>query len=318
MTEFPEYADYLWTLFDDEENMPNQVQSILQSAVDATEFLSFCEGLQEAEHARIRSAKHPFSCLAFRSAIPDPRCVMSDHELRLTLRLRLGLPLDPITSTGTCPFCKDHVSLANNPQHPIDCIAFRGEDQRTRHNRLVNLVTSFCRQEANCSYVKPEIRLSASSAHRPDLFVTTYDGRSFWSDVMVTRPDSVTARTLASKEDCSAANAAARGKVTHYQALVAQHGGALDILPLCFEVYGAPSDSAKLVFKHMAASAEAGGFSSNCFASFPDLLQTSLSVCLQKGNAFVIASYVKKLAARRHDPSFVAAGSLLVSNHHNQ
>ena len=133
---------------------------------------------------------------------------------------------------------------------------------------------------------------------------------------MVTRPDSVTARKAAARDQSSAANAAARSKISKYEALVESHGGGLEILPLCFEVYGAPSDSAKAVFKLLTASAEAGGSSaSTCFASFEQLLKASVSVCLQRGNAHIISSYLKALAARRHSASFAASGTLLVSNH---
>jgi hypothetical protein len=315
LVEFPDAFSTLFARFSTHEGMPAHLQSIFQCAVDAHDYATLCEDLPEADLARIISAKHPLSSLAFRADIPDPRCQMSDQDFRLAVRLRLGLHLAPIASEGHCPFCPDHPSLSLNPQHPIDCLVFRGEDQRIRHNRLVNLITSFCRQEASCSFVQPEIRLSSVSQHRPDLFITTHAGASFWSDVMVTRPDSVTCRKAAAKDQCSAANAAARGKVAKYTSLVASHGGGLDILPLCFEVYGAPSDSAKAVLKLLVASAEAGGSSSSCFASFEQLLHTSVSVCLQRGNAFVISSYLKSLSARRHSSSFAASGTLLVSNH---
>jgi hypothetical protein len=316
LVEFPDAFSTLWARFSTHEDMPLHLQSIFQSVVDVSNYEELCIELPEAGRARLLSAKHPLSTLAFRSDIPDTRCKMPDQDFRLAVRLRLGLHLAPIAAEGTCPFCSEHPSLLENPQHPIDCLTFRGEDQRIRHNRIVSLITSFCRQEANCSFVQPEIRLSAATQHRPDLFITTYGGLSFWSDVMVTRPDSATARKAASRDQCSAADAAARSKITKYAALVESHGGGLEILPLCFEVYGAPSSSAKAVFKLLIASAEAGDSSaSTCFASFEQLLNTSVSVCLQRGNAYVISSYLKALAARRHSASFAASGTLLVSNH---
>ena len=170
------------------------------------------------------------------------------------------------------------------------------------------------RRDAHCS-VQAEVRLSPDSQHRPDLFITTYSGRSFWSDVKVTRPDSVTNRRSAASKSCHAADAAAQEKVAKYSALVAKHGGNLDILPLCFETYGAPSASVKQVFKLLSESAEAGGYASSCFSTFEHLLETAVAVCLQRGNAQVISAYLKALAVHRHNAYLDAAGSMLVANH---
>jgi len=313
-TEFPERAESLFHSFNLIDLIPPRLQAIFYSAKADCALKKLCAEASAEDAARMTSARHRLSSLAFRTDIPDPRCQLSDQDFRLALRLRLGLHLSPEAATGTCPFCPAKTSLASDAAHPIDCVAFRAEHQRTRHNRLVNLIASLSRQDANCE-VQTEIRLSSATRHRPDLFITTYKGRSFWSDVQVTRPDSISNRRQAAAKQCHAADTAAQAKVTKYSQLVAQHGGNLDILPLCFETFGAPSQSALKVFALLGESAEAGGASSNSFATFPHLLETAVSVCLQRGNALVISAYLRALASRRHNSSFDASGSLLVANH---
>jgi hypothetical protein len=312
-TEFPSHVASLFLAFQDVESVPHRLQAIFDCAPAAEEMKALCQDLPKADLARLLSAKHRLSGLAFRADIPDQRCQLSDQDFRLAIRLRLGLHLSREAESGTCPFCKDKVSLAADPGHPIDCIAFRAEHQRIRHNRLVNLIASVARQDAGCD-VQAEVRISSETRHRPDLFIVTYDGRSFWSDVQVTRPDSVSNRHHAATKQCHAADDAARGKVARYAEHVAAHGGNLDILPLCFETFGAPSESAVKVFELLGKSAEAGGSASNCFSSFGHLLETAVAVCLQRGNAQVISAYLKALALRRHNSHLDAAGSLLVAN----
>jgi hypothetical protein len=317
-TVFPEDEGSLWHSFRVLDDVPPRLQAIFYSARASADMKELCQGLSPVDLARLTSAKHRLSGLAFRADIPDPRCQMSDQDFRLAIRFRLGLHLSREAARGTCPFCKDKVSLADEPGHPIDCIAFRAEHQRARHNRLVNLIASIARQDAGCD-VQTEIRLAAGKHDtrlRPDLFVVTYEGRSFWSDVQVTRPDSVTNRKGAASKQCHAADTAAQAKVYKYARQVAARGGNLEILPLCFETFGAPSASAVQVFEPLLSkSAEAGGSSSSCFGSFQHLLETAVSVCLQRGNALVISSYLKALALRRHNSYLDASGSLLVANH---
>jgi hypothetical protein len=107
---FPEDEGSLWHSFRVLDDVPPRLQAIFYSARASADMKELCQGLSPVDLARLTSAKHRLSGLAFRADIPDPRCQMSDQDFRLAIRFRLGLHLSREAARGTCPFCKDKVS----------------------------------------------------------------------------------------------------------------------------------------------------------------------------------------------------------------
>jgi hypothetical protein len=235
-----------------------------------------------ADLARIRSCSAKGASMFLTTNPSKPELFMSDRDLSITVRQRLGmLPVDNLPDYCACgkPFAAD-------PDHLSDCntVLSGGGAAIYRHNMIVNRLASLCRLAHVSVKVEPRSD-DKEERKRPDLKLQFLRARVF-VDVAVTHPPSESYRNAAARINLAAAAHTEVTKHSRYDAFAAREHGRF--IPFILESFGAFGKECRTLINSLAREAEHARVMTQ--REFKGYAYRTLSVDLQRGNAYVVAS----------------------------
>ena len=259
-------------------------------------FRRFIESCNQEDRARLNSCQLKYTGLWLIVPISSPVSCLTDVELSIALRLRMGLSPAPRERMPTVCEC-GHQSI-NDHWHAFSCIKLRRLAVTWRHDRLLKLFAGFVR--GNCSI---HVEQSDPSGKRPDACVHLYL-RSILTDVSITHPNAPSIRRNAASAPGRAAEIRATSKTNKY-ATEARNAGQ-EFLALVLETYGGYSKSALKLLKNIAMEGSNPLLGcSNPYAMSKSRFLRLASICLQRNNARIVVQWMHRAlnsSSSRHFP----------------
>ena len=270
-----------------EKTDPNsfRLQRLLTASMEDRVFRRFIDSCNQEDRARLNSCQLKYTGLWLIVPISSPVSCLTDVELSIALRLRMGLSPAPRERMPTVCEC-GHQSI-NDHWHAFSCIKLRRLAVTWRHDRLLKLFAGFVR--GNCSI---HVEQSDPSGKRPDACVHLYL-RSILTDVSITHPNAPSIRRNAASAPGRAAEIRATSKTNKY-ATEARNAGQ-EFLALVLETYGGYSKSALKLLKNIAMEGSNPLLGcSNPYAMSKSRFLRLASICLQRNNARIVVQWMHR------------------------
>jgi hypothetical protein len=233
----------------------------------------------ESDRARLHAAAAPGSGL-FLLARPAGQCKMSDRELSLALRLRLGLPPAQFLPSH-CKVCNGaDGDLGLDPWHALSCSHLRALSHTQRHDAIASTLHRWCRERGAESKWQPR-NIDKDADLIPDLEVT-WGAHRFLVDVSIRHPAARSNVARGSTGQLKVASQAAREKVRKYEELAA--GSRAEFVPFVLESFGGWCTEAADFVRRLTKMARIDDPTWDTNELLSDL-RVAISVTLQKWNA---------------------------------
>ena len=245
----------------------------------------------ERDTARLLSCSSK-GASAFLLAFPSSALLrMADSDVKVAIRLRLGLPPLPADQMPRTCVCEARSSVTADPWHCMSCVSIRRKAVTARHDCVLNLLATFAKTH-NCRVeVEPKVhRTKDGKRKRPDATLTLTE-EQIMTDVSITHP-TANSYVRTSRRQLGAANARARSKSKKYEEVAASE--MCTFTPFVCETYGAVhTDVFELVRKILLNSevySDAMGLKNPLSMGLSDFIQI-ISVALQRGNAMIVRQW---------------------------
>ena len=240
-----------------------------------------CSDLQLA---RINACSARYTGLWLVVPVSSPEFCLTDSQLAIALRLRLGLsPLPEHLLPSTCLCKKD---IAADLWHAMACPKVRRLAVNVRHDKLLRLFARFVKGNSSISVERPD-----PSGKRPDATVYLHS-QSVITDVTVCHPTALSIRRQAATgAPCRVANDRAAQKHNKYRHIAERLGH--DFLAMSLETYGGYSSSSLKLLKLIAkeASSPLLGIPNHHAMSKSSFMRLA-SVCMQRENANIVTQWL--------------------------
>jgi hypothetical protein len=249
-------------------------QQKIMEGIEALDHKKRIDGLPQVDIQRITCASGK-NCSLWLDATPtEPSLRLSDMELTLAVRGRLGLPRAH-KLPAVCAACKRTLT----PAHFHSCRTLRRRGVTNRHDYFLKCVVKNARLAGMLAYEEQPLRDEITHTRtRPDGVLLSAGYAPLQFDVSFVSMES---DSYIQRDEDSIIAARARSKSNKYAELCARQGSRF--LPMVVSSHGAMHTDADRIVDTIIAAHYSN--TTNVDKSFGKRLRSSLSVCIQRGNA---------------------------------
>jgi hypothetical protein len=225
----------------------------------------------------------------FLSTLPSRReLTLNDHHLELAVKFRLGLPLPGVNPNSKCDRCP---LLSNTPEgtHAFSCKSSAGRVTR-RHTELINTWRKVILQAGFKSAAEPRVpslTTNTQDCTRADI-VFADNANQYLLDISVTHPCTPSYMHRAAHSDGATARLRETSKTRKY-ANIPDRDPSFQFTPIVIETYGRLGNQSIQFIDTLTKSGKEAH--PQALDSLPNLAKRTISVCIQRENAKMLANY---------------------------
>jgi hypothetical protein len=247
----------------------------------------------EVTQARLLAVTAPGAPIWLTTDPSSPAQSLTDTQYQICSKMRLGL--EPLPLPSDCASCGTANACAEDPTHPLNCIAQKGRTITIRHNDAVDSICVSAFHAGGLAIKEPRDLGGRGDRTRPDIQLLL-NGHQLLVDVTVRHPTCMTnIQHGSATQQLAAAHKGEAEKKRKYDAMAkTQHA---KFIPFAVETYGGMGKSARKLIKRIASVAQdrQQGWSDK---EVRKQLEESGDMELQRGNAnIILAEYYRATSA---------------------
>src|SRR6201995_2667359 len=184
----------------------------------------------------------------------SPALSLTNNQYQISSKLRLGL--EPLSLTSDCASCHTQGACAEDPNHPLVCIAQKGNKITLRHHGVVDPICVSTIHAGGSAIKEPTHLGGKDDQSRPDAHLVL-DGRQVLVDVTVRHPTCKTnIQHGSARHQLAAAHKGEAEKKAKYTAMAKSQQA--EFVYFAVETYGGMGKGAGKLGRKIASVAQDG------------------------------------------------------------
>ena len=247
----------------------------------------------EGTAARLLAVTAPGASIWLTTDPSSPALSLTNTQYQISSKFRLGL--EPLSLPSDCASCHTAGACAEDPNHPLVCIAQKGRDITLRHHGTVDPLYVATIHAGGVAIKEPTHLSDRGDNTRPDLQIV-HDGRQYLVDVTIRHPTCKTnIQHGSARHQLAAAHKGEAEKKAKYAAMAKSQQA--EFVAFAVETYGGMGKGARKLVKKIASVAQDRilGLSAK---EVRRELEQSVAIAVQRGNAnIMLAEYGRATSA---------------------